>query len=850
MWRNYLTSGWRHFTKNSLFSLINVVGFAVGLMSCILILLFVRAESGYDTWIPDHDRIVRLHSAFYDPGGRPPFITVRSAGKMKDLILDEAPDLVEAGVRLLHIPPTVRAQGKADLYAETVTFADHSFFDVFDLPFVHGDPLTSFTKPMDLLVSEEMAIKYFGRTDVIGETLTICCLPSGALDVAITGVIRNLPANTHLDIDFLTVLEDSMFAFAPHLLDTWNSVNVYSYFKLQDGTEKAALKERYYNWINSESPFAESRNQMSDEQKALVEGKQVTDFVKPTFMPIADIYLEAHTEAGSMGDMRPLGDGGLITTFAGVAALIVLIAGINFTNLSTARATRRAREVAMRKVLGASRHQVALQFLGEAVGVALVALVLALVGVELVLPAYNDLIGRELSLASLTTGRWLVALIGGAISIGLIAGLYPAVVLSRFLPVKTLKSGQSSADGTTGGMRQVLVVFQFAVSIGLAVCTAVVYGQTLYARTIDTGYTTANKLVVNSASATDTLDLRVVAEELKRVPGVTSAVISSEVPSQDWNNNTGYTLEGLNPDGTGDPVEAVLNIHAMDFGFFDAYDIDIVAGRPFDPVFGTDALPGNVDIFQSNNLDTQILGSALLNESAARVLGFENPADIIGRTLRQNNSLSFTIVGVTEDIYFRSIKFGIRPSIYMLAPERFSVITVDFNTAHIPTLVAAVEAAWKDAAPEAPIELQFLDEMLANQYARETGEGLMFAGFSALAILVASLGLYGLASFTAERRTKEMGIRKVMGARVFDIIRLMVWQFSKPVLLANLIAWPVAWVVMQNWLERFEYRLEDGFIVVTALICGLIALLIAWATVVGRSLVVARLNPVHVLRYE
>lgn len=845
MWANYFTVAWRHFAKNRLFSLINVLGLAIGLMSCILILIFMRAESGYDQWIPDHDRVVRLHSKFFPTGDNPPFITVRSAGRMKDAVMDQvAPDLLEGGVRLIENSPTVTPAGSNETFAASVTFADGTFFDILDLPFAHGNAETSFRKPLDIILTEQSAIRFFGRIDVVGETLSFCCANGRTMELAVKGVLRDLPQETHLNIEILAYLEPQIFADNPNVLDTWTSVNVYSYFKLKDGARIEDLQQRLLNWLDSESspffPFLE--------RLGIPEGK-VTDLFQPNFMKVADIYLKGRADVGNIGDMRPLGDINQIYMFGAVAVLILLIAGINFTNLSTARATRRAREVAMRKVLGASRKQVASQFLIEAVTLALAALLLALVGVELAMPSYSEMLGREIIFSLIDDAAMVLPIFAGTVLVGLIAGLYPAAVLSRFMPARILRANQSSDGGASSAMRSVLVVFQFAISIGLAICTSVIYSQTDFARNIETGYSVENKVAVGLAAAGE-VDLELMAREMERLPGVTSAVLSSEVPSQDRNNNTYFQILGTDTaQSLSEPV--VLNYHSVGYGFMEAYDIDLLAGRFFDEAYGTDLLVGEEEQRDGDAAEDrpQRYASMIINETAVRMMGFNKAEEAVGRIAR-SGGVDYTIIGVIPDLYFRSIRFGVRGSAYRLIPDRYNEITVSFNSSNLSAMVAAIEQKWAQVAPQVPMSLAYVDELVANQYAREEGEAQLFASFAILAVIVAALGLYGLASFAAERRTKEMGIRKVMGASVGDIVRLMVWQFSKPVLIANLIAWPGAWFVMQHWLSQFEYRIDSSIILIAAAIAGGVALVVAWGTVAGRAMSVANRNPVHVLRYE
>ncbi|MBL4788979.1 MAG: ABC transporter permease [Kordiimonadaceae bacterium] len=831
--------------KNRLFSAINVFGLAIGMMSCILILLYVQDEVSYDDWVPESEQIVRLHSAFYQPG-RPPFLTVRSAGRMMEAIKNYATTEVEAGVRLLEDPNMTIIKGET-AFSQRAFYADPSFFEVFDLPFLHGDAATAFLNPLDMVISEDMAIKYFGRTDVVGETITACCFPQERMDIKVSGVIKNVPESSHFSVDIIVLMDPSMFDFAPNLLNTWTSVNVYTYFKLNDGITAADLKERLYYWLDNESPFV----QMFKDNAGALEGiTKVTDGMKPNIMPLEDLHLYARGDAGNMPDLSAMGDINMIYTFTAVAGLVLLIAAINFMNLSTARATKRSREVALRKVMGASRGQVAIQFLGEALAVAGLGLIFALVGVELALPFYNDALGRSLELDLLGNVPLMASLIGIAVAVGLISGSYPAVFLSRFLPAKILRANtSSSADGGGTSFRGTLVILQFAVSIGLAVCTAVVYGQTMYAQNLDVGYKYDGKLVLGGIGAVGTTEgMETLRTQLANLPGVKSVVLSSDVPSQDFENNTVFKQQGADADPA-DGNGVLLNYYSIGFGYMEAYEITPLAGRSFSREFGTDEIVPIPD-----GEERVGVAGLMINETALRDLGYATAEDAIGKTLQADifraGTYDMTIVGVIPDIYFRSIKHGVRASAYFVHPGRFRSATITYSDANLTPLQAGIEKVWQENAPLTPISVQFLSDMMAAQYASEETQAKLFAAFSGLALIVACLGLYGLASFSAEQRTKEIGIRKVLGATVVDVVRLLVWQFSRPVLIANLIAWPVAWYLMSGWLEGFQYRLESSFLLTAGITVSVIALLIAWITVASRALRVAQTNPIHALRYE
>ena len=836
MFHNYLITAWRNIIKNGIFSLINIFGLAIGLMSCILIMLFVRQETGFDTWLKDHNRLVRMHTGYAIPN-QETFESLRSAGSMMPALRDYAKNEIETGVRFIQFDMTVRQN--EDAFPEEFTMVDGSFFSLFDLPFVHGSKESSFKKPMDLVITEELAYKYFGKSDVIGETLTVCCVANNTVTLTITGVIKDLPDATHLNTDMIVYLQPALFGENDGTLHSWTSLNVYTYFKLNAGVSPSQLQERIDYWMNNESPLVEMLKDILGEKAS---GKQVTDIVNQRIMPVADLHLHAKSQVGNGHDLTPMGDNNMINTFIIVAALVLLIACINFMNLSTAKASKRAREVAMRKVLGASRAQVAIQFLGEAIALVLIALFFSLVAVELVLPLYNELLGKELTLNLLEDPSLLLMLIGIAICVGIGAGIYPALYLSRFLPGQILKSSKSVESASSAKFRSVLVVFQFATSIILVISTLVVYGQTIFSNNIDVGYQSDNKIVLYIGNAGD--NLASLKQELLNLPEVTNVVYSSEAPSQDNENNDNFRLLEPHADGAANEAELV-NYHNMDYGFFEAYQITPLAGRLFDENFGSDTL--------SKVAENEIAkASVLLNASALKKFGFSSAEQAIGKTLESNQrgKQHLTIIGVIPDVYFRSIKFGVRASIYTLNPERFRVASISFDTTNLPYLISEIETVWKNNVPMQPINLEFLSEMMKAQYHDEETTAQLFLVFSVLAILIACLGLYGLSAFTVERRTKEIGIRKVMGANVKDIVTLLIWQFSKPVVISNLVAWPIAVYMMLTWLEAFPYRISYLWLVPICLSVGLLSMIIAWSTVGGNAAKVARKNPIKALRYE
>jgi putative ABC transport system permease protein len=390
---------------------------------------------------------------------------------------------------------------------------------------------------------------------------------------------------------------------------------------------------------------------------------------------------------------------------------------------------------------------------------------------------------------------------------------------------------------------------QFATSITLVVCTAVIYAQTLYAKSVDVGYVSADKLMLNVRSAGD--NRQRLRHELLTLPEISSVVYSSESPTQDNQNNNYFTL--LDGDHlVGEKPQLILNYHDMGYGFFEAYDVKPLAGRLFSEDFGSDEIKLNSDTNEQSEQNAQLTASVILNESALRKFGFTSPEQAIGKTIESGNykGQALTIIGIVPDIYFRSIKFGVRPTAYAMNTKRLRIASLTFSTNNVAALMEKVESIWKQTIPMQPIDLQFLDEMMKAQYAEESIQTKMFSVFSLLAIGIACLGLYGLASFNTERRTREIGIRKVMGASVNDIVALLIWQFSKPVIIANLVAWPIAIYAMLIWLESFSYRINTLWLGPICLVVGGSLLLVAWATVGGNAAKVARANPIKALRQE
>jgi putative ABC transport system permease protein len=548
--------------------------------------------------------------------------------------------------------------------------------------------------------------------------------------------------------------------------------------------------------------------------------------------------------------MTPGNDRRTIITFAVIALLILGMAIVNFTNLATARASQRAREVALRKVLGANRKQLIVQFLGESTLVTALAMLLALALVELMLPLFNKFLEADMAVNYLGSGGLLLPIVLLVVIVGAAGGLYPAFYLSRFQPAKVLKANKSSADAEgSGRLRNILVVSQFAVSIGLIICTGVIYAQTVYARTADPGYKRDGLLQIQNVNAKEIKPvLDTLKQEIGRVPGVQSVARTGIGVNPGNNSVTNVYLPG-------NPKSIDLGTYAVEPKFFPTMGMKLLAGRNFDERIAMDDATTPFPVVPEAERAIVKRGvNVILTEMAAERLGFHNPADAIGK--RVSSALTYpefglvptTIVGVVKDARFRSVRDPLQPIVYYYATTGHNALMVRYDSREPKKVMAGIESVWKRVVPDVPFRAEFVDDRVRKLYEREEARGQLFGAFALLAVVIGCLGLFGLAAFTAERRTKEIGIRKVLGARARDIVRLLAWQFSKPVLIANLIAWPIAWWVMRDWLNNFDARIGLG--PTPFVLAGALALAIALGTIAGHALKVARANPIHALRYE
>ena len=832
MFRNYLTIALRNIVRHKLYSFINIAGLAVGLTCVILIMLFVRDELSYDKWIPGSDRLYRVEVTFYPPG-RPAVPLAQTPMPLPLAMGDQIPE-VRAVTRLALENMAITVGDRH--FSERVTVVDPNFLQVIPLPLVAGDPRTVLAHPESVVLSQSMARKYFGDADPIGKTISPlkpACAPGAAtcdnstVPLTVTGVMRDLPHDTQLYIDMLvpnTSVVDRVDQESKH---NWLSNNgTYGYVVLAPGSDPAQVAAKT-------KPMIDRSADLSRYVNVKLTGSQI---MQARLVPFRDAHLTTDQYYG----MKPPGSWAMVYGLSAIGLLILLVACFNFMNLATARATMRAREISLRKCVGATRWQLMIQFLGESVVIALLALTLALALAEMALPLYGSFLQVPLALNYLSDWPVMLAFAGIAIFAGVLGGFYPALVVSGFRPAAVLRANSSGNPGS-GALRTTLVVLQFAVSIALGIAATVVFRQIEFARHMDLGFRRDN-IVITSTNRLSATGMKSFADALARGPGVISVARSSHTA---FGGTTGDVLPVQKP---GDPQMFSPTQIAVSPDYFQLYGIKILAGRGLSADRGEDVFsyltsgPSEGSGDPVKNEGHNVMVNALL----ARSLGYA-PDEIIGKTFIFGKA-RMRVVGVTADTLTEGARTPALPIVYEYAPDWPQNISVRIDPGRSQEAMAYIERTFHAFVPNVPVSNSFLSESFERLYITDEKQGAMFAVFVAIAIVIACMGLFGLAAFTASRRTKEIGIRKVFGARIRDLVFLLLWQFSVPVIVANLIAWPVAWYYLHGWLQGFAYRIPLSPLYFLG--AGAAALVIAWATVFSHARRVAGANPIHALRYE
>lgn len=799
MLKNYLKIAWRTLGRNKSNALINVLGLAIGMACAVLILLFVQDELSYDAFHQKRDRIFRI-AGEYDQGGTSRNRSAMTTYRMKPWLDASFPDIKN----VVRLDPRSTGVVKLDdqLFQESnVLYADEKFFELFTYTWLQGDPATALAEPNTLVLSHSAAQKYFDSANPLGEILQVNGVP-----VKITGVIADMPASSHFHGDFILSMKTAEPAYPNWILTNATGTSHYTYVELNDGIAPETIERQLAEFMRTKDErFAAERRYF--------------------LQPLADIHLHSHLNS----EIEANGDILYVYLLSVVAVIILMMACINYMNLAVARAANRSTEVGLRKVVGASRRQLATQFLGESVITALAALFFAVILVELSMPYFNALAGKSLHFEVLQNVPLFAGLTFFAIAIGLLSGSYPAAFLSAMHSISTLK-GQLTRSGSMG-LRKGLVLVQFVASVALLAGTLLIYDQINFMQNKKLGIDAEHVLTVplaNNEIADKFEQLRTVLQENPNILHV--AATNNPLPARvsNWRE---YDLEGREED-------VMIPTMVVTHDFFATLKTDFIAGRDFERTFGTD--------------DRE---AYILNESAAKFLELEAP---LGTALNGRIYDGTTwgrkqakIIGVVRDFHMASLHTEIQPTVFSLHTQQTTplrTMAIKVNADQLASTLSFIEKNWHEMIPQQPFSFNFLNESVDKLYHAERRFLQVFLTFTLLAIAVTCLGVLGLSAYTAQQRRREIGIRKVLGATVPNILLVLSSGFVKLVLIANLLAWPIAWYAMHKWLENFAYRVDIGWWVFA--LAGGLALLIALLTVSTQAIRAALANPVDSLRYE
>jgi len=812
---HYLLNLYRSLIRHRLYAALNVLGLAVGIAVFLVLMLDVRFETRFERWIPDASQIYIVRTSFIQSGGAGEFYA--TMGGFLDELRGDYPQIV--GTRYWDQAATIREGGRAT--AEQVDVVDPTFFKVFDLPMARGDKATLLNSPDQLVLTQAKARRYFGAADPIGRRLTLVFLGAPRI-YRVAGVLKDPPRSTDWRWDFLVPFTPAM-ADGDKSWRHWGNISLYTFLRFDRPAAAKALDGDLDRFTDRHAD------------------------ANPSWPPPAHKALRLRTLPFVALHFDNSKTAPVVAALGVVGLLTLLLAAVNYLNLATARAGLRAREVALRKVMGATRQALVLQFMGEAVVTALLAALIGLALCELALPLVNAAGGLALRIDYLgkeSVGPFLLATV---IAVGLGAGLYPALVLSRFQPAAVLAATLTPGGGRAGArVRAILVVFQFAIAIVFTIATGVIVSQTGYLRRTDLGFRRDGLMVVSAFDNSEITGAQRAGllDAWRALPGVVGATSATIAPGNEETTNQG----GLKRPGTaGDGVQ--VNDVRIGPGFFQTYGARLVAGRFLDSDHGSDdPLP---PLPSADPSAPPAMRDIVLDTGALRPLGFRDAHDAIGKPLLEGlRGDPLTVIGVIDPIRFRSPHTPTPPTYYLFSTRDFEgqVAAVRYVGVDPRVVAARMENAWRRIAPTVPFQAKTVEDSLQRYYRHDDQSARLFTIGAALAVAIGCVGLYGLASFTTARRVHEIGIRKTLGATTGDILRLLVGQFLRPVLLANLVAWPLAWLAMRSWLSGFDQRI--GLSPAYFLAATLLTLVIAVGTVAGQALAVARAEPAKALRNE
>ncbi len=796
MFNNYLKITFRSFKRQKIYSIINISGLAIGMACFICILVYIRYELSFDRFHTNTNNIYRLVMNG-DASGRP-FDVALSSGPIGPTLVKDFPE-VDNVVRFQYRGRTrVSCLGK-QFFEEKIFWVDNTVFEVFTFPLVKGNSKTALINPFSAVITQETAKRFFSNENPLGEILKF----NPQEEYTITGVMKDIPKNSHFSFDILLSYETLLRTSRRHI-ESWTQFTNYSYLLLKESTNPKELERKI--------PALNAKHMGFNPEDM---GWNLTF----TLQPLNSIHLYSNLQ----NEITKNSDIAYVYVFSSIAFLILLLACINFMNLATARSTYRSKEVGLRKVLGAVRRRLIEQFLGESLTFSFLSLFLALILVEFALPFFSKLseLPLEIRYSELP---WLIpGLIGLAIFVGLIAGIYPSLVLSKFQPISVLKGGLES-PAQKKHFRSVLVVFQLAISIFLIIGTWIILQQITFMKKRRLGFEKEHVIVLQKIDNSVRSSINAIKQELKSIPGVLNVAASSHIPGRD-----GLAASHL-PEGFSMKESQIMRAIHVDHDFLDTMGIELVSGRNFSPAFPSDSQE-----------------FVLINETAAKKFGWDNP---LGKRIQEIYGMeqTKTVIGIVKDFHMSSLHSMIEPMYINSSYPQIDTICIKISSENMAGMVDLIKSRWKDIAPLAPFDYFFLDELFDNLYRTEERLSRLFFNFSLLAIFIACLGLFGMACFTAEQRTKEIGIRKVLGASASGIVLLLCKELIMLLFIANIIAWPIIYLTSQKWLQNFAYRTNIGIGIF--ILSAILTLLVSLGTVSYQAIKAALANPVDSLRYE
>ncbi|MEJ8756849.1 FtsX-like permease family protein [Pontibacter sp. H259] len=808
MFRNYFITAYRNLFRHKGFTVINIAGLALGLTACLLIGLFVYDELQYDKFLPEGEKVYRIYNDMSaEEGGG----IIASVPPTYATELEQNFPEVDKVVRILMLQMDANnlvEAGEKRIYEKGRVFSDPTFFEVFQLPFKYGSPDKALADPSSVVISDQFSGRVFGDTDPVGKKVTV-----NKQVFIVRGVFKS-NAKFHFPVNF--VFPMAAAELPAERMKNWGWQQFYTYVKLKDGANPRFVQAKFHDLV---------KKQIDDQTNEPFK-------YKPVFQPLHELYLYS---ASFKYDQALRGNITYVKALSIIALFILLIACFNFVNLATAKSMQRAKEVGVRKAIGASRSQLVFQFLGETIIITLISVIISAALTSLLLPSLNAFTGKDLSFNVFTQPTLVLLLVGLTLLVGCLAGFYPALVLSGFKPVKVLKSA-IVVDSKAGGiqwLRHGLIVLQFSLSVFLIICATIVYKQVSYLHNKDLGFNKEQIMFFQMRGDNMFENYETFRNELKKGPGIKNASIGYGFPGD------ATAGDGIKVVRDGEKISHGVTQLMVDFDYLHTLDVKVLAGRGFSREFATDA----------NH-------AFMLNETAVKELGYGTPEQALGQPLQWNvwndtNTDSLKegkIIGVVKDFHFKSLYDKVEPTVLQIFPPAYVKVAVKIDTDNMTEAIAHVKQVWSKFTPDYPLEYIFMDENFEKMYKSEDKLKTLLWIFTGMAIFVACLGLFGLAAYAAERRKKEIGIRKVLGADNSTIVALLSKEFLRLVIVAALIAFPLAWYAMDKWLQDFAYRIDMS--VWVFLVAGIVAAAVAFLTISYQALKAARTNPILNLRFD